>query len=128
MSFLPISTKNLQESLLGIGDPTKLLESRRDDLMSRHIHGPRESSGAILLVVISAIIFITTVAVFDIIKGSINNYYSKISLTDPNSNNTNKDIQRTLIANRGSLASNFIFAMICIIIAIVIIPILYHIY
>jgi len=132
MSFLPLNINQLQTSLIGIGKPLKIMKFRKsniidfkkDNLFEKRIDPPTEQYETIILIIISAIIFVTFVAIYDFIKGLINNYYSKKSLNDPNSYNTSEDIQRTIIANEHSLMSNFIFVLVCIIIAVILVPIL----
>jgi len=129
MSYLPIkSNGNLSTSLFGIGEPSKFLDLRNDDLAERHIHGPKEHRGTLIIIIISAIIFVTMVSVYDVAKGAIHNYYSKKALIDPNSHNTKEDIQRTLIADNESFKANCTFAVICVVSAIIFIPMLHMMY
>ena len=78
----------------------------------------------ILRVIISAIIFLTIIAIYNVISTAIDNYYSNIALNDPNSNNTQEEIDRTNIANYYALISTIVYALICLVIAIILIPIL----
>ena len=155
MSFIPTSTVSLDTSLYGAGEPVKLLRSPdikelseygmkgdRDidqDLYKREIHGPSEddkknrksyvtvpSIPTIILIIISAIIFVTAVSIYDVFRSKINNYYAKINLEDPRSYNNREDIARTELANDRNLLSNIAFAIFAIIIAIILIPILIY--
>lgn len=127
MSFLPLNFQNLQPSLLGIGDP-KLIDFDKADLSGKNIHGPKQHHATIIIIIISAIIFVTAVAIYDTIKSMINSHFTKLALINPDSHNTKKDIQRTLIANRESLTANCVFCIVCIILALVFVPILSLIY
>jgi ABC-type Fe3+ transport system permease subunit len=96
----------------------------RDDLYSRRIHGPEEQeTGALFtigVIVLSAIIFVTVVAIYDVIRNLINNYYSALALRDPRSGNSAQDIESALIANYNTLVSSAVFALVCIILALIV--------
>lgn len=150
MSFTPISS-GLSTALSGAIEPTKFLDITRSDIRSdsgdkiiirnenvrsdvlenRHIHGPSERKEdkiryTIIIVMISAIIFVTTVSIYDVIRNALNTYYANLALTDPNSHNTNEDIERTKIANQNQLWSSMVFSAICIFSAIILILILIY--
>src|SRR5581483_762719 len=117
MSFHPLSG-GFSSSLLGTADPVKFTDPLRDEaqIMDRPIHGPAPLRHhtimyTIIIIVISALIFITIVAIFDVIRNYIINYYARLALTDPNSHNTEEDIVRTLIINRDSFISSGVFAL-----------------
>ncbi len=78
-----------------------------------------------LKIVISAIIFLTIIAIYNVINTAIDNYYSNIALNDPNSNNTQEEIDRTNIANYYGLISTIVYALVCLIISIILVPILF---
>jgi len=124
MSFQPLS-EGLSSSLLGVADPVKFVDPVRYE---GRIHAPFPSEPTIkytlLIIIISAIIFVTALSVYDVVRNLINNYFAKQALLNPVSNNTKEDIDRTLIANRGGLISSSIFSVFCIILAIILIPIL----
>ena len=122
-SFTPISG-GLSSALSGTVEPTKFLIKDRTfgDRSEKRIHGSTDNTSyTILIVIISAILFVTVVAIYDVLRNVINIYYANLALTDPNSHNTPEDIERTTIANQNSLWSSMLFAAICIISAIVII-------
>jgi hypothetical protein len=99
-----------------------------DSLFDRRISGPRQTvrstKGTLIIVIISAIIFVTIVAIYDVIRNSINNYYAKIALTNTQAQNTTQYINSNLIANTQALISSIVFAIVCIITAIIFIPVL----
>jgi hypothetical protein len=134
MSFQPITGTGIGPSLLGVGDPIKFirpvdndpLEDRTD---SRDLHGDRDSKGTnyiktVLLVVISALIFVSIVALFDVLRNALDNYYAKQALENPASGNTETDIAATEIANQYNLLSSIVFASITSLISIILIIIL----
>lgn len=126
MSFTPIRG-GLSTALSGTVEPTKFMDAERydarsDDLYSRRIHGPANKPQAlrhtIIIVIISAIIFVTTVALYDVIRNAINVYFANLALTDPNSHNTPEEIENVQISNQNALWSSMVFAAVCILIAI----------
>jgi hypothetical protein len=130
MSFRPIST-GFSTSLLGSSDPVKFSDPLRFEkrLVERNIHGSTKVSTieyTLIIIVISAIIFVTVVAIYDIFRSMSYNYYANLSLLNPESNNTLEDIQRTLIVNQGSLKANITFAIFCIVLALALIPLLLY--
>jgi ABC-type Fe3+ transport system permease subunit len=141
MSFTPISG-GFSTALSGAVEPTKFLSDNRldtsddirletRDLYGRKIHSPSENKYTkikytIVIVILSAIIFVTVIAIYDVLRNAINNYYANIALNDTNSHNTPEDIQRTTIANENALWSSMIFATVCIITAIILILIIIY--
>lgn len=97
-------------------------------LYERRIHGPEEPKinirYTIIIVIISAIIFVTVISIYDIFRNLISNYFAKITLNDPNSHNTQEQINTTLISNHGLLISSIIFSLFCIVTGTIIIYIL----
>jgi hypothetical protein len=125
MSFHPLSPGTGQ-ALLGTSQAFQ--SSEDDSLFDRRISGPkqrvRSTRGTLMIVIISAIIFVTIVAIYDVLRNAINNYYSKIALADPKAKNKKQVIDSTLIANKQALISSIVFATVCIITAIILVPIL----
>lgn len=136
MSFVPITGTSVNTAAIGVGAQPKILEEKlaeRDKLYERRLHESEEKDGAhesnkrlIIIIIISAIIFVTVIAVYDVIKQLLNNYYSNLALTDPNSNNSEEDINRTNIADYYTLIALVVFAIVTIIFAIIAIPILLY--
>ena len=132
MSFHPLHV-GTATALLGVADPGKFVDVSRIEstpLSERGISAPRTSSRStfvytIVIVIISAIIFVAMISIYDIFRNSINNVYARKALINPDSGNRPQDISATLIANRNALISSGIFCLICIMIAIVSIPLLY---
>ena len=131
MSFTPISTPRTAEALYGIGTAAQLDTSLSFKKSDRRFHGPSETKlpniSVVLMVIVSAIIFIMMVAIYDVFKSAITNDMSKRALIDPMSNNTQQDINRTLIANNYSLMADIMFAVITVISFIVFVPLLIYI-
>ena len=129
MSFHPISSGNLGESLGGTATTigiraSGLLESNIRDprdvsLEERHIHGPAEKRERpvhiVIVIIISAILFVTIVSLYDVLRAWIINYYAEITLKDPISNNTENDIRKTLLANWNSFKAAAFFACMCVV-------------
>ncbi len=82
----------------------------------------------IITIIISALIFISIIAVFDVIKKIITNYYAEKTLKDPNLNNDTLNINRTFVANQQSLNSNIIFCLLSIFITFTLVPFLVYNY
>lgn len=143
----PTSSVNLQTSLLGIADPVKFVDPIRPESQVQEVgifekYGGRVATGTrhglkytIIIILISAIIFVTAVALYDVVRHLINNYYAKQVLLNiensdlQNQNNQNQEneirsIQRTLAANQGTFIASLVFAAFCILIAILLIPLL----
>lgn len=141
MSFTPL-TGGISTALSGAVEPGKFFDVRNEDvrndirsedLYAKHIHNRDQSSTknitkTIIVIIISAIIFVTVISLYDILRNGLNNYYANIALHDPNSHNTPEDIERTEIANQNQLWSSIIFSLICVASAVIIIIILVHIY
>ena len=132
MSYQPLQEGTISTALFGIADPAKFTDPIRLDvdqsLFKREIHSPEEKQNSIkytiIIVFISAIIFVTVIAIYDVFKSLITNYFARDALQDPNSHNKREDIERTIISNQDALKSNFWFALFCIITAIILISIL----
>ena len=131
MSFRPLN-EGSSTALLGTADPSKFLDTYRDDIdksyYERRLHGSEEKQNNIkytlIIIVISAIIFVTVIAIYDIFRSLITNYFAQIALVDPNSHNSEEDIENTIIANDQSFWATFVFAIFCIVVAIILIYIL----
>lgn len=132
MSFRPITSQTTGEALLGIADPTKFVDVYRNDvgrsIYEKRIHGNGDKTQnikyTIIIIIVSAIIFVTIVSIYDIFRNLINNYYAQITLEEPNSGNSETEIKSTLIANKYSLISSLFFAIFCIITSIILIYLL----
>jgi len=127
MSFTPLSGQ-LSTALVGSIEPSKFIDVRESsrELSERRIHGKSNDKSDslkynIIIVIISAIIFVTVIALYDIVRTGLNVYYSNLALNDPNSHNIQEDIDRTTIANFNALMSSITFAAICLFIGIILI-------
>lgn len=124
MSFQPIQP-GFSESLIGTVEPVKLVEAQtdRDSLIeakvSKGARGTRDYIYTIALIFISAFIFVAVVAIYDVFRSIINNYYADRALRDPQAHIPEEDLVRTEIANQQRLDSNIFFAVFAVITAIV---------
>ena len=78
----------------------------------------------ILIIIISAIIFVTVVAAYDVIKTIIANYYAREALINPKSHNSKNDINRTIIANQNALIAAIVFSLVCVASVIIATPLI----
>ena len=111
MSFNPIRRDGLTPAMYDIYG-TSLREGEGEP-HTPHAGGKKHS---ILLVIASAIIFTTVIAVYELIRVGLNNHYHR---------KTNKKNKQENLAKE-NLRSAFMFAIICIISAVILVPILYH--
>lgn len=131
MAFQP-TLSGFNSSLYGMADPARFFDSNRlesrNDLYEQKIHSNENNSRSIIytliIIIISAIIFVTIISLFDVIRGYITNYYANQALIDPISQNTPIDITRTNLANQENQTANITFFIVCIVISIFIIPML----
>lgn len=133
MSFHPLRG-GFDQSLLGVGADPDLLDinrlSNKDYIDRAHYLAKTKDSDSslrrtIITIVISAILFVTIVSIYDVLRNAINNHYARVALTDPRAKNTQQEITSTLIANKQGLISSIVFAILCIVIALIVIYILY---
>lgn len=112
-------------SLLGTAEASKFTDPLRVDvekpLFERQIHGPGQTGESrttirytVLIIVISALLFVTIVATYDVVRLSITNYYARTFLTD-----------QTIIDNsKTALISSGFFAVFCWVSILIFVPIL----
>jgi hypothetical protein len=117
MSYIPNNGVNLRASVFGVSDPSNL------DLYGRRMRGPSPSN-TLALILISAILFIAVISLYDVLKIMVSNEYATRALLNPNSHNSPNDIERTLIANTEMQRASLVFSCICVGLAIVLIPLL----
>lgn len=128
MAFHPLQP-GFSQSLLGTGDLAKFVDvgEREDTLYGKRIRTSErigKNKNTVIIITISAIIFVTVVSIYDVIRNAINNYYATIALNDPNANNSQDDINSTIIGNRQGLIASFVFAIFCILVATILVYIL----
>lgn len=124
MSFQPLKEESLSPALLGISNQETFTDvSRNDDSYEGGTYNPRsrDLKYTIIVIFISAIIFVTIVSIYDVIRTIIKNYYAKIALEDPISNNKQEDIDRTIVSNYDALKSSFFFSLFCLVTGIILI-------
>lgn len=128
MSFHPVNA-GFSRSLLG--NSNTIYNADQDTLIDRDIHGVRENNSknrglsTLIIVILSAMIFVTIIAIFDVFKNAINNYYAARALKNPKAGNSQQDINSTLIANTEGLTASVIFAILCIVLTLIAIYFLY---
>jgi len=133
MAFVPIERVSLGTALLGTGEPVRFRAAEenifergipgREDIYARtHGKSKKSYSKTILLVVISAVIFVTAVAIYDVFRSWITNYFARKTLEDPREKNASDDIRKTEIANHNTYLSNVTFAVFTLLIAAIAIP------
>ena len=139
-SFTP-DTRFGSASLLGVGVPIRYHPISKQDVYipdirespERGIHPSDEEQKfnseyihTVIIILISAVIFVTAVALYEVIRVYIGNYYANTALNDPESSNTLQDITRIRVANQATFTSTVIFAFICLISALILVPILIY--
>ena len=75
---------------------------------------PKESkSPRPLIIIMTAIIFITILALFELISSIVNNYYTHRAFADPRSQHSRKEVINTLIESRETINANMMYVLIC---------------
>jgi formate hydrogenlyase subunit 3/multisubunit Na+/H+ antiporter MnhD subunit len=130
MSYIPSnpSTIGIQSSLLGVGAQPKIIDERLDNTQLHGAVASKTSSNmhVVLIIVLSALIFVTAVALFGVIRGFLDLYFSTLSLNDKRSHNTQQDIDRTIIADNYALMAIIVFAIICVLLLFLLTPLIFY--
>ena len=128
MSLYP-SSFDLNKSLIGMTEPGKFIDPLRiesRDLTSRNIHGHISHEDTIrytiVITCISAIIFVTIISMYDVLRNIVNSYYTENYFENSNNNMSEDDITRIRISNKNTIISSVIFSLLCILSAIILIP------
>lgn len=130
MAFQPLKSGTVNSALFGAIEPSKFINIDKYDktLYDEHVHPIEEKKSGvrytIIIIIISAIIFVTIISIYDVFRSLIKNYYAKMALNNPQSDNNIEDINRTIIANRDELIAYTTFSILCIITSIIIIYII----
>lgn len=135
MSFKPLN-EGFSTSLLGSSYPAGYEHSIRynpdKNLSDRDIHSNIDSQTSILktiiVIFISAIIFITVISIYDVLRNYIIYYYNEQTLYDSQSEYTNVYIRQQFVSNKNIMLSSIVFSLICIFSSIILILILVYIY
>lgn len=139
MSFTPLSG-GLSTALSGVVEPTKFMDFRDlnekpSGLYERRMHGPSMKDKknttlkyTIIVVIISAVVFVTIISLYDIVRAYFNKIFATISLNNPESNNSPEAILRTQIANDNQFWSTLSFSAFCLITAVILIAIAIYIF
>jgi len=127
MSF-PTATGNLSETLFGGTEMSKFEQSLEEESTSKYYSkrlNRRDYSydlyRTVLIVVITAMIFIIIVAFFDVIRNIITSYYISKSIRDPEVDNPPEYIKKTEISDKNAIISSLVFAIIVTVIGLIII-------
>ena len=116
MSYLPVSY-GFNQSLLGVGStPNTFNLTLKDSDSYTRLHGG-SNKNTIVVIVVSALLFITIISIFDILRNVLHNKYAKIALNQ--SKISKKDKNNTLIANYQGLIASVNFSVICIIVTVI---------
>jgi hypothetical protein len=112
----PLELASVPSSLLGTGEPTKFLDLTGLDAKRLDVHpfSSQSKQYAVVLVVASAIIFVAAVAVYECIRVAIQYAFVK-NVSWDTSQPPNPKV---------TLISTIIFAVFCVISAVLIIPML----
>jgi magnesium-transporting ATPase (P-type) len=121
--FVPQSN-HTYEALYGVGISD--IQSGSSRIGGKKLHPPSSNKGKIgayvlVIVVISAVIFVTIVALYDVVKTYISNIFASRALKDPVSTNSLEDILQAEVANREALNATLVFALFCVITFIIMI-------
>lgn len=136
MNFAPTSSGHLNESLIGIAiDPIKTLfrptsddviYKKNDDSLYGRERIDRSANNSnnefiktILFTIITALVFVTIISIFDVFRNIINKYYANKTLNEVISDKNREDILRSKNANHATLMSSIYFSLFCIIISLI---------
>lgn len=123
-SFTPLQG-GFEQSLVGAAVPGKFVNvTKQNARMAPRRRDTGDGSSNIILVIITAILFVMIISIYDVIRNIINNYYADRALRDPVAANDPQDIESTLIGNREGLTASIVFAVFCVITGIPLIYIL----
>ena len=129
MSFHP--THGFGVSLLGAADPIKFTDPMRTESnetsVEGKIHRGKQSHSikyTIIVVIISALIFVAVISLFDVIRSFIVSYFASIAFNNPLSGLTPLTIEQNRISNEETRRASIVFALICVFLALILIPIL----
>lgn len=112
--FTPLNISTVDTSSFGVTEP--LIEK---GLRPSNTNSSGLTLDSIIIIIVSAIIFVTAIAIYDVIRMSVSNHFSTRSLLNPFSRNKDEDIDRSLISNEESLYAAITFASICVITMII---------
>ena len=126
MSFVPLNG-GFSESLLGVGTTNLIDMAKFNEKGLEDLHPEKTGlTNSILLVVISAIIFVTVVSFYDVLRTFINATFAKVALEDPRAQNTEQDIISTEIANKEAVISSITFFGLSLLLGILIVSIIFR--
>lgn len=115
MYFTPLRG-GFKQSLIGVATPGRFVDvTDQDNRLYPKRRPGTDNSNAIILVIITAILFVTIISIYDVIRNIINNHYASKALRDPLAHNDPQDIESTLIGNKEGLIASIVFAVLCLI-------------
>ena len=129
----PFNRSISEISLFGIANPVidedPIQEDIDEGLYEREVRGrvPREINSVrrtIIIILVSAVIFVTVVSIYDVFRLFIDNDFARRALFDPRSHNESDVIDRALVANEGLTQASIFFMFFCLVVAVTIIPLL----
>lgn len=111
---MSLSGRNLSTAKLGTGSDST------DQVKSEFINARK-----VIWIVVSAIIFVVIVAIYELLRISLNNYFYLQAVEDPRCNYKKHKCTQELAKNHNNLISACIFALLTILTAAIILPILF---
>lgn len=73
----------------------------------------KSKSPRIFVVIITALIFVTVLALFELIRSIINHYCRQRTFTNPRSQHSRKEVINTLIESRETINANMMYTLVC---------------
>ena len=118
MSVLPL-IPNVESSVLGVGVVARAakvagmarLKGKKNPYYKRV---DSSDQNTIFIVILSGIILVTIISIYDVIRTYIDNYHAQRTVNNPQFRGDQEDINNTLIANRESLNSSIVFSLMCL--------------
>ncbi len=127
-NFMNLNPPNNGQYLFNVGDNTKLFDFdtmvKTDELADREVHFESKNKHTIIIVIISAIIFMTIISIYDFIRNCVTVYYADIGVKHFKNNISQENIDQTLYANRTKLKVSLSYLIICTVLSLIIIPLL----
>ena len=122
MSFVGLPSLAPGSAILGAG-----LDYRPADekLFERRMHGTdTDLAHTVIIIIVSALLFVTVIALFDLIKAFITYYYLAGESEDKELKYKDYEKKRIRKSAGDSLRSSAYFAALCIVITIILVPLL----
>lgn len=114
-------------SLSGIVDPIRYIETD-DYVENKIVDESKKLTNSVILIFISATIFVTVISVFDIIRNAIRMYFSDRTINNGDSNYSEEFIVREKVIIRNEFYAHLTFSLITCLLAIIIVYCLIKLY